>query len=95
MTNIVKYGHVLEWVGENDCSTLREEPTALVSRKTMQRHPNKIWSAGVATGGRVVFLVELQRKAERLMALRTNMYAALTLWRIAAGSGVRRRASAT
>ena len=59
--------HVPEWVGEIDCSTLREEPTALVSRKTLeQRHPDMIWSAA-GDGGRVLFMVEFQRKAERLM----------------------------
>ena len=68
-----------------------EEPTALVSRKTLQqRHPDMIWSAGAVGGGRVLFLVEFQRKAERLMALRTTTYAALTLERISAGPDVRR-----
>ena len=38
-----------------------------------------IWSAGITGGGRVMFLIELQRTAERLMALRTTTYAALTL----------------
>ena len=84
--------HVPEWAGEIDYSTLREEPTALVSRKTLQqRHPDMIWSAGVADGERVLFLVEFQRKAERLMALRTTTYAALTLERAAAGADFRRR----
>ena len=83
--------HVPEWVGEIDCSTLREEPTALVSRKTLeQRHPDMIWSAGTVDGGRVLFMVEFQRKAERLMALQTTTYAALTLERIAAGTDFRR-----
>ena len=83
--------HVPEWAGEIDCSTLREEPTALVSRKTLeQRHPDMVWSASVADGRRVLFLVEFQRKAERLMALRTNTYAGLTLERVAAGADVRR-----
>ena len=50
--------HVPESVGEIDCSTLREEPTALVSRKTLeQRHPDMIWS-GAVDEGRVLFLVE-------------------------------------
>ena len=83
--------HVPEWASEIDCSTLREEPTALVSRKTLeQRHPDMIWSAA-GDSGRVLFMVEFQRKAERLMALRTTTYAALTLERIAAGTDVRRR----
>ena len=83
--------HVPEWVGEIDCSTLREEPTALVSRRTLeQRQPDMIWSVAAADGGRVLFLVEFQRKAEPLMALRTTTYAALTLERVAAGADVRR-----
>ena len=83
--------HVPEWADEIDYSTLREEPTALVSRKTLQqRHPDMIWSASAVDGGRVLFLVEFQRKAEPLMALRTTTYAALTLERIAAGADVRR-----
>ena len=49
-----------------------------------------IWSAAAADGGRVLFLVEFQRKAEPLMALRTTTYAALTLERVAAGADVRR-----
>ena len=91
MVEILIRDHVPEWAGEIDFSTLREEPTALVSRKTLQqRHPDMIWSAGVAGGGWVLFLVEFQRKAERLMALRTTTYAALTLERIAAGTDLRR-----
>ncbi len=83
--------HVPEWADEIDYSTLREEPTALVSRKTLQqRHPDMIWSASAVGGGRVLFLVEFQRKAEPLMALRTTTYAALTLERVAAGADVRR-----
>ncbi len=83
--------HVPEWADEIEYSTLREEPTALVSRKTLQqRHPDMIWSAGTADGGRVLFLVEFQRKAEPLMALRTTTYAALTLERVAAAADVRR-----
>ena len=65
--------HVPEWADEIDFATLRQEPTELVARKTLQaRHPDMIWSADTADGGRVLFLVEFQRKAERLMALRTT-----------------------
>ena len=38
-----------------------------------------IWSAETFDGGKVLFLIEFQRKAERLMALRTTTYTALTL----------------
>ena len=75
--------HVPEWADEVDFSTLREEPTELVGKKTLQRHhPDMIWSAERVDGGRVLFLVEFQRKVERLMALRTTTYTALTLERI-------------
>ena len=83
MVEILIRDHVPEWADEIDFSTLREEPTELVSRKTLQqRHPDMIWSADTADGGRVLFLVEFQRKAERLMALRTTTYTALALERI-------------
>ena len=84
MVEILIRGHVPEWAGEIDFSTLREEPTQLVSKKTLQlRHPDMIWSADTVHGRRVMFLIEFQRTAERLMALRTTTYTALTLERIA------------
>ena len=83
MIEILIRDHVPEWADEIDFSTLREEPTELVSRKTLQqRHPDMIWSADTAHGSRVLFLVEFQRKAERLMALRTTTYTALALERV-------------
>ena len=82
--------HAPEWATEIDFSTLREESTALVSKKTHQRrHPDMIWSANTVRGERVLFLLEFQRTVERLMALRTNTYAALTLEGIAAGPDFR------
>ena len=45
-----------------------------------------IWSADTVKGGRVLFLLEFQRTVERLMALRTTTYTALTLEGIAAGA---------
>ena len=78
--------HVPEWADEIDFATLRQEPTELVARKTLQaRHPDMIWSAETMDGGTVMFLIEFQRKAERLMALRTTTYTALALEGIAAG----------
>ena len=78
--------HVPEWADEIDFATLRQEPTELVARKTLQtRHPDMIWSAEAMGGGRVLFLIEFQRKAERLMALRTTTYTALALEGIATG----------
>ena len=63
---------------EIDFSTLRQEPTELVPRKTLQiRHPDTIWSAETTDAGRVVFLIEFQRQTERLMALRTTTYTAV------------------
>ena len=44
-----------------------------------------IWSADTVNGERVLFLLEFQRTIERLMALRTTTYTALTLEGIAAG----------
>ena len=83
MVEILIRDHVPEWANEIDFSTLREEPTELVSRKTLQqRHPDMIWSADTADGGSVLFLVEFQRKPERLMALRTTTYTALALERV-------------
>ena len=90
MIGILIRDHVPQWAGEIDFSTLREEATELVSKKTLQRrHPDMIWSANTADGRRVVFLIEFQRTAERFMALRTTTYAALTLERIAAGADFR------
>ena len=42
-----------------------------------RRYPDLIWSAETFDGGRVLFLIEFQRTAERLMALRTTTYTAL------------------
>ena len=44
-----------------------------------------IWSADTVNGERVLFLLEFQRTVERLMALRTTTYTALTLEGVAAG----------
>ena len=83
MVEILIRDHVPEWADEIDFSTLREEPTELVSRKALQqRHPDMIWSADTAEGSSVLFLVEFQRKPERLMALRTTTYTALALERL-------------
>lgn len=80
MVEILIHDHVPEWADEIDFSTLRQEPAELVARQTLQtRHPDMIWSADTLDGGRVLFLIEFQRKAERLMALRTTTYTALTL----------------
>lgn len=86
MVEILIHDHVPEWADEIDFSTLRREPAELVARQTLQtRHPDMIWSADTLDGGRVLFLIEFQRKAERLMALRTTTYTALTLEGVAAG----------
>lgn len=46
MIEILIRDHVPEWADAIDFSTLRQEPTALVSKKTLQRrHPDMIWSA--------------------------------------------------
>ena len=67
-----------------------EEPTQLVAKRTLQRrHPDLIWSADTVQGGRVMFLIEFQRTAEWLMALRTTTYTALTLERIVGGEDFR------
>ena len=90
MIEILIRDHAPEWADEIDFSTLREEPTELVSRKTLERrHPDMIWSADTADGGRVVFLVEFQREVERLMALRTTTYTALALERIVGEADIR------
>ena len=82
--------HAPEWASEVDFPTLRTESTGLVSRKTLQqRRPDMIWSADTVSGGRVLFLLEFQRTAERLMALRTTTYTALALEGIAAGPDFR------
>ena len=47
MIEILIRDHVPEWADAIDFSTLRKEPAALVSKKTLQRrHPDMIWSAG-------------------------------------------------
>ena len=90
MAEILIRRHAPEWASEIDFSTLRVESTGLVSKKTLQRrHPDMIWSADTVKGGRVLFLLEFQRTVERLMALRTTTYTALTLEGIAAGPDFR------
>ena len=90
MVEILIRDHVREWAGELDYSTLREESTQRISKKTLQqRHPDLIWSADTLDGRRVLFLMEFQRTVERLMALRTTTYAALTLEGLAADQGFR------
>ena len=90
MVEILIRGHVPEWADEIDFTTLREEPTQLVAKRTLQlRHPDLIWSADTVQGGRVMFLIEFQRTAEWLMALRTTTYTALTLERIVGGEDFR------
>ena len=90
MVEILIRRHAPEWAFEIDFSTLREEPSGLVSKKTLQRrHPDMIWSAAVSKGRRVLFLLEFQRTVEPLMALRTTTYTALTLEGIAAGPDFR------
>ena len=80
MVEILIHGHAPEWAAKIDFSTLREESTGLVSKKTLQRrHPDMIWSADTVNGERVLFLLEFQRTVERLMALRTTTYTALAL----------------
>ena len=69
MVEILVRRHAPEWASEIDFSTLREEPSGLVSRKTHQRrHPDMIWSAAAGKGRRVLFLLEFQRTVEPLMA---------------------------
>ena len=90
MAEILIRRHAPEWASEIDFSTLREESTGLVSKKTLQRrHPDMIWSADTVKGEKVLFLLEFQRKVERLMALRTTTYTALTLEGVAAGPDYR------
>ena len=88
MIEILIRDHVPEWADAIDFSTLRKEPTALVSKKTLQRrHPDMIWSAETTDAGRAMFLIEFQRKTEWLMALRTTTYTALALEGIATEKG--------
>ena len=90
MIEILIRDHVPEWADAIDFSTLRQEPTALVSKKTLQRrHPDMIWSADTTNAGRVMFLIEFQRQTEWLMALRTTTYTAVALEGIAAEEGPR------
>ena len=91
MAEILIRHHAPEWATEIHFSTLREQSSGLVSKKTHQRrHPDMIWSADTVNGERVLFLLEFQRTVERLMALRTTTYTALTLEGITAGPGFRR-----
>ena len=78
--------HVPEWADEIDFSTLREESTGLVSKKTFQRRQSRhdLVRRHRQWPKVVLFLMEFQRKVERLMALRTTTYSALTLEGIAA-----------
>ena len=73
MIEVLIQRHVREWTGELDFSTLREESTQLVSKRTLQRrHPDMIWSVDTLDGRKVVFLMEFQRTVEPPMALRTR-----------------------
>ena len=84
MVEILVRRHVPEWADEIDPATLRLEPNELVSRKTLERrYPDLIWSATTHGGEPVLFLIDFQRKAERLMALRTTTYTSLALEDIA------------
>ena len=90
MAEILIRHHAPEWASDIDFSTLREESTGLVSKKTLQRrHPDMIWSADTVDGERVLFLLEFQRTVDRLMALRTTTYSALALEGIAAAEDYR------
>lgn len=86
MIEILIRNHVPEWANRIRFTTLRQEPTELVAGKTLQtRHPDIIWAADIIDGGRVLFLIELRRKPERFMPLRTTTNTALALEEIAAG----------
>ena len=90
MIEVLIQSHVREWADELDFSTLREESTQLVSKRTLQRrHPDMIWSVDTFDGRKVVFLMEFQRAVDPLMALRTTTYAALTLEGIASDERIR------
>ena len=90
MVKVLIRDHVREWAGVLDFSTLREESTQLVSKRTLQRrHPDMIWSVDTFDGRKVVFLMEFQRAVDPLIALRTTTYAALTLEGIASDEKIR------
>ena len=90
MVKVLIRAHVRKWAGALDFSTLREESTQLVSKRTLQRrHPDMIWSVDTFDGRKVVFLMEFQRAVDPLMALRTTTYAALTLEGIASNERIR------
>ena len=63
--------------------------TGVLLRAAGTSHPDMIWSADTVNGERVLFLLEFQRTVERLMALRTTTYTALTLEGVAAGPDFR------
>ena len=87
MIEILIRRHVRRWADRIDFSTLLEEPTELVSGRTLERrHPDMIWSARTRDGVPVLFLLEFQRTSDPLMALRTTSYATLKLERIAAAA---------
>ena len=88
MIEILIRTHVRRWTDEIDFATLRPEPTELVSRETMERHhPDMVWSARTHAGPTVLLMLEFQRTADPLMALRTATYATLQLEAIAAAAG--------
>ena len=64
MIEILIRTHVRRWADRIDFSTLRAEPTELVSQETLERrHPDMVWSARTHTGIKVLLLLEFQRTA--------------------------------
>ena len=73
--------HMLqEEVERIDLSTLEKFDSELIGDALVRRYPDMIWTARTRDGtGTVVFPIEFQGRRDRLMALRTTIYAHLAV----------------
>ena len=55
----------------------QDDPVRSATKALQTRHPSMIWSADTVDGGRILFLIEFLRTAERLLAPRATTHAGL------------------
>ena len=80
MIELLVRGHVPEWGGRIDYSTLEQLPPELVSASLQRRYPDMMWRARTRDGeSDLLILLEFQARPDRFMALRTTTYACLAL----------------
>ena len=80
MIELLVRGHVPEWGGRIDYSTLEQLPPELVSESLQRRYPDMMWRVRTGDGeSDLLILLEFQARPDRFMALRTTTYACLAL----------------